>query len=371
MNIILQPFIDNNLGDDLMIKLFAKKFKQHKIIILSDDTLFNSGFKEEKNIIFYSPNMYEDVFKIADIHIIIGGSMFILKIQSIKDAVKLRYRYFESKKLKKIAKKNNIKTAVIGANLGPFDKNNYGLMLAKYELNTKDFITVRDKYSYQTLYYSNCVNISNNVTEYPDIVYGLRKYLPSDEINKKYGLGISAYRSTNKKQNYENYLAYAKISDEFISKTGKKVAIFSFDSEDQNDLISAYYIKEFSEYPEMIEIVPYLRNIELFLEKFSLCENFLATRFHSAILSQVYDIPFYALGYSNKMKNLMNDQNKLSYFSELKNLNKDLNKISEKILSGDLARCDNIEELSRRSQGHFKKIEILINSIKDTKGQIL
>lgn len=57
-------------------------------------------------------------------------------------------------------------------------------MLAKYELNTKDFITVRDKYSYQTLYYSNCVNISNNVTEYPDIVYGLRKYLPSDEINK-------------------------------------------------------------------------------------------------------------------------------------------------------------------------------------------
>ena len=44
--------------------------------------------------------MYEDVFKIADIHIIIGGSMFILKIQSIKDAVKLRYRYFESKKLK-------------------------------------------------------------------------------------------------------------------------------------------------------------------------------------------------------------------------------------------------------------------------------
>ena len=88
MNIILQPFIDNNLGDDLMIKLFAQKFKQHNIIILSDDNLFNSGFKGEKNITFYSPNLYKEVLEIADIHIIIGGSMFILKIESIKDAVK-------------------------------------------------------------------------------------------------------------------------------------------------------------------------------------------------------------------------------------------------------------------------------------------
>ncbi len=369
MNIILQPFIDNNLGDDLMIKLFAQKFKQHNIIILSDDNLFNSGFKGEKNITFYSPNLYKEVLEIADIHIIIGGSMFILKIESIKDAVKLRYRYFESKKLKKFAKKNNIKTAVIGANLGPFDKKKYGLKLAEYELNTKDFITVRDNYSFETLHNSTSSNISNNVTEYPDIVYGLRLSLPNTIINKKYGLGISAYRSSNKKQNYDNYLAYAKISDEFINKSGKKVAIFAFDSEDQNDLISAYYIKEFSKFPDMIEIVPYLRNSELFLKNFSACEKFLATRFHSAILSQVYDIPFYALGYSNKMKNLMTDQKKLNYFSELKDLKKDVDKITENIISGNLAKCENIEELAQESQGHFNKIEILINSIKETKGR--
>lgn len=369
MNIVLQPYIDNNLGDDLMIKLFSRKFKQHNIIIFSDDDLFNSGFECEKNITFYSPNLYKQVLKFADIHIIIGGSMFILKIESIKDAIKLRYRYFEAKKLKKFAKKYKIKTAVIGANLGPFDKKNYGLKLAEYELNSKNLITVRDNYSFQTLDSSTSDNISKYVKIFPDIVYGLRLTLPNTKSVKEYGLGISAYRSANKKQNYDNYLAYTTIADEFINRTGQKVAVFAFDSEDENDLISACYIKEFSKFPSMIEIVPYLRNTESFLEKFSACEKFLATRFHSAILSQVYEIPFYALGYSNKMKNLMIDQNKINYFSKLKDLKKDTNKIIEKIISGNLAKCENIEELAQKSQGHFENAEILINSIEETKGQ--
>lgn len=54
MNIILQPFIDNNLGDDLMIKLFAKNSSNIKLLFYPMILYLIQDLKKKK-ILFFTP----------------------------------------------------------------------------------------------------------------------------------------------------------------------------------------------------------------------------------------------------------------------------------------------------------------------------
>ena len=50
----------------------------------------------------------------------------------------------------------------------------------------------------------------------------------------------------------------------------------------------------------------------------------IAIRFHSAILSDIYKIPFLPIVYSNKMQNLLDDMNFKGRSIDLNNLNDNL-----------------------------------------------
>ena len=50
MKIVLNAYLDNNLGDDLMIKLFAEYFSTDDIYINVDNTIFKEPFKDITNI---------------------------------------------------------------------------------------------------------------------------------------------------------------------------------------------------------------------------------------------------------------------------------------------------------------------------------
>ncbi|MBZ5964362.1 polysaccharide pyruvyl transferase family protein [Leuconostoc gelidum subsp. gasicomitatum] len=353
MNIAVDAYLDNNLGDDLMIKLFANYFSEHEIYIFKNETIVKKSFEDLPNITFFEPQQYKELLNIIDLHVTIGGSMFIL--DSFKKWVRFRHRIRNAK----ILKRRGIKSAVIGSNLGPFDKNNIGLFLSKWELKYKDLITVRDRMSYDLLIDEK---VKSPVKLFPDIVFSQL----SEKKTATYSLGVSVYRSKDPK--YDNFLNYENLTtvvDQHIKNFGGKVALFAFDSEDENDLVAAYYIKELSQYKKNIEIIPYLNNSDYFIEEFSKCEKILGIRFHSSVLALRLGIPLFSIYYSNKTINLMKDLKLQKFAISLSEFDSKKKQIEININNNNLAMLslDKRQQILNKSLGHFKEVEKLMNQI--------
>lgn len=350
MKIAIDAYLDNNLGDDLMIKLFANYFSEHEIYIFKNETIVKKTFADVPNIIFLESNKYKEMLNVIDMHVTVGGSMYIL--DSFKKWIQFRHRIRNAM----ILKRRGIKSAAIGFNLGPFDKRNIGLFLSKWELKYKDLITVRDRMSFNLLT-TGRTKLSANL--FPDIVFSQS----NEKKTSKYSLGVSVYRSKNPKyDNFLNYESMAKLVDNHIKKSGGKVALFAFDSEDENDLVAAHYIKTMSQYKENIEIIPYLNDSNYFIEKFSECEKIVGIRFHSSVLALGLGIPFFSVYYSNKTVNLMKDLKLQEFTASLTDFTSQVNQIETDVENNNLAvlSVDNRKQISNESLGHFKKVEELL-----------
>lgn len=348
MNIMLRAYLDNNLGDDLMIKLLVERFPQHNFWLYSNSTTVSNTYKKHSNVKVKSIDKIKTDLKYIDVFITIGGSIFQLKTfkQHLTRVSKILFLKF--------LKFKKIKVITLGANLGPF-ANKFSYKLVELELRQNNLTTVRDSDSMKII--DNFKGIKNcHKTE--DIVY----YLNEMNGKKKSGLGISTYRSTNNNENnFDNYLTLSKIADEYIERTGENVKLFAFDSEKENDLVSAHHIYNLSKNKEKILIIPYLGDIEAFLAEFSNCQRLIAIRFHSAILADIYKIPFLPIVYSNKMKNLLEDKNYTGLSLPLADLKSDLdiNLVIDSLITGNRI-VNNFVKQEQRDPIHFEELEKIL-----------
>lgn len=353
LKIAIDAYLDNNLGDDLMIKLFANYFSEHEIFIFENEAIIQSSFEDVDNITFLDPNTYNDELKKMDLHVTIGGSMFIL--DTLKKWIRFRHRIYNAKLIKKIG----IKSVIIGSNLGPFDQRKFGFFLTKWELKYKNLVTVRDHKSYTMLQESG---IKVPIYEFPDMVFS------QDVIRKslKYSLGISVYRSKSGEiNNFSKYKSLAKIVDAHVQNTGGIVGLFAFDSENENDLVAAHYIKKLSQFPEKIEIIPYLNDSKRFIDEFARTAKVLGIRFHSSVLALKLGIPLFSIYYSNKTKNLMRDLNLDEYTASLSEFETRHDQINLSLKQNKLAVLTEAqrEMMMKNSLGHFKVVEDLIREV--------
>ncbi len=351
MKIAVKAYLDNNLGDDLMITLMANRFPQHEFILYTKDSLIMESFKHIKNIVI-KPNFTKEDLTYIDAYVIIGGSIF--QLDSFIAQIR---RLLHINQLRKI-RKRNIPIATIGCNLGPYC-NNIGIKLTKFELKYNDLVTVRDKYSYDLI--KSFKKIKNFYLA-DDIVYN---FIDNLHVNNKNGLGICAYRSLKfKENNLDNYNALAKIADIYIEKTKKRVKLFAFDSGSENDIAAAYYIYKLAEKKEYIDIIPYISNQDEFLKEFKSVERMIAIRFHSAILADIFRIPFLPIIYSNKMENFLKDRGYTGIAIKTKNLNMNLNidNIVNKIILGEEI-FNNFIKYKGNSKIHFDELEKLLKKI--------
>lgn len=304
MKIAIWAYLDNNIGDDLMIKLIANRFKNHDFYLYTNKSTIRNSYKEYINITIRDTSSLKTDMQEIPVFLSIGGSIFNnmnSKIGIISRVVRLLH--LVSLRCK------GVKIITLGCNLGPYN-NWVGPLLTKLELRLNHLTTVRDKSSYSMVCdfrtIKNCY-VAN------DIVYNL---IPEKPVKKNTGLGISAYRSLrDRDNNYDNYYALAKVVDSYIDTTKKNVRIFAFDTENENDISAAFHIYNLCNNKSEIEIIPYLGDERSFLNKFSECERMIAIRFHSAILSDIYKIPFLPIVYSNKMKSwLFDNEYKGDYF---------------------------------------------------------
>lgn len=327
MKVMVSAYLDNNIGDDLMIKLMAKYFISHEFYLYSNKSIIKKTFADCENIVVRKQSDLKNDIPKVDLFLSIGGSIF-------NDLNSLRGQINRLRKIKfiKKLKRKGVKIATIGCNLGPYT-GKIGPILTKYELKLNDLVTVRDKSSFELL---TSFKTIKNFHLANDIVYNYK--ITKNNVLKDCGLGISAYRSLRKDENnYMNYLKLSDIVDEYIDKTDKNVRLFAFDTENENDLSAAYHIFNLSKNKEKIEIVPYLGDISSFIKKLNKCERFLSIRFHSAVLSDLFSIPFFPVIYSNKMESLLSDRSYTGEKIYLKDIDDKLQteKIVDTIIEGE------------------------------------
>lgn len=297
MKVMLFAYLDNNIGDDLMLKLISERFPDFKFYFYTSNTVVKNTLNQFENFISRDPIDRNEDLIYVDAILSIGGSIF-------NDLNTIRGKLARIRKILflKKAKNKGKKIITLGCNLGPYN-DQLGVFLTLFELKMNSLVTVRDRASFDLIDSNRKLN---NLHLADDIVYNLDFYLAKE---LKSGLGISAFRSTHiGENNYQNYQALAKIADEYIKKNNKIVKIFAFDSETENDLAAAHHILELIENKNMVKIVSYIGNVDNFLSEFSSCECQIAIRFHSAILSDIFKIPFYPIAYSNKMKEFIGDK---------------------------------------------------------------
>lgn len=134
----------------------------------------------------------------------------------------------------------------------------------------------------------------------------------SDKELESYSSIINTYIELIKTRDFMN-----KIIDEVNLDTTPKALMNSlqFITKANTPIIEIRYVSSNPEVAEAVisaitenfEVVNYEGNIDEFLEKFESMENIIGTRFHSVILSQVFNQGLYPFIYSDKTLNVLRD----------------------------------------------------------------
>jgi len=370
MKIFVFAYLDKNLGDDLMIRMLASELKEHELYIDCANPILTRGFNDLNNVKFINfEKGIKEKFKHLqqfDGYITIGGSIFIIRTN--KDALQRLLKRFILLKLLKIT---GMKIATIGCNLGSFGSK-FCKWVACWELSCSDLVTVRDSYSYKILSKTRkkkyLMKFDDIVMNYP-IIEG-----KSDKMDIVQNcLGISVYRArANSEINLLNYKKMAELADEYIIRTGGKVLLFAFDTENENDLSAAYNIIEIAKNKTSIEIIAYCNKPEYIIDNMKRCTKFIATRFHSAILAIRLGIEFIPISYSNKMNNMLDD---IGYNGLCINLNEinnfDISKIMNFLENTDENLKVYVPSMAYNGINHLKAVRAYLENDKNSLSLLL
>lgn len=360
MKVFLNSYLNNNLGDDLMIDIMCKRYPNHQFYISNINRLSNIACKS-KNLHIVSSisptgNQY---FQRA-----INKGLSYLKIpklQVIKEFTKGKYDvYMElgGSIFMQVTKKswiNKVRDSqyvikncnhnfIVSSNFGPYQteafKDSYGKLFSQF-----DDVIFRDEYSYSLFSNLDSVRIC------PDIVYNLDcKSSPEDIV----GVSVISLDNVGVISNKDIYIQGLV---DLINEIGKekKIVLFSF-CENEGDLETCKVIKENCDDNIDIEIYNHVDLDESinYMSKFS---AMICTRFHACVMAVNLKIPFLPVIYSKKTDNMLDGISYNGYRwriseGESLNLNAAIN---------SLIKLEDIDySIKEKCKNHFIKLDMIL-----------
>lgn len=302
----IQGYLNNNLGDDLMINFLKNNILMHDkkasiIMLKKKHDLFNA-------------------LHLSNYFIRIGGSLYQeFKYNNNKKGIRKMYLFFKLLKFIK-REKNRSKIIFINNSIGPIITKDFEKKTTKL-CKQADFISVRDKYSYDFLDQRGVKSIFC-----PDSVFLLYELLNKDycvksKVIRNNILGLSLlpflelfYLDYQGQKIINNNIA--KIISQLLAKDRYKIIrFFEFCSGTEND--KGNFIKIVNlinpKLRNRIQIINYSGDIKQFLNYMAECSFFICNRFHSITLALILKIPFLAIDHHPKVYNFLID-NKLEEF---------------------------------------------------------
>lgn len=329
----LYAYLENNLGDDLMINILLNRYKNYRFyycdewersdVFLKYKNFFtfkiieqkfksvNNFFnlflpKSKKNYLINYISNYIDKHTICSVYI--GGSIFMQH-----GDVRYGYGNILRDKLKRL---NDGKLFIIGASFGPYFQEEYLEIYRKFFSKCRG-VTFRDYHSF------NLFKDLKQVKYASDVVFALKNNNQQNEnvVDKQVVISIVNFET---KDYYDDYKKFIKNFCIEVANRNKYPVLVSFCKyEGDEKAVSDIY----DTLPETVKSITkkifYSEdNIDVLLKLFQRCCFVLATRFHSMILALKFNKPFFAISYAPKVSDYLNDLNFDCYcnLSEIKKI---------------------------------------------------
>ncbi|WP_179879718.1 polysaccharide pyruvyl transferase family protein [Priestia megaterium] len=307
MKILVDAYVEKNLGDDLFLKILFDRYpSQVEWFVTCDSEDELKAFETYTNVKGFNKKIHK--YKDFDGVINIGGSIFMQSGNWWIRQLFNRLTYAIPMKLR------NKPLFIIGCNYGPSTNK---LMDRLNHLFMKLFVTdisFRDKESY------NMFGDIKQARYNPDIVYGLdtAKFTNIERNNNKFGICIMSF--SDKKINNDFINKVVEITKE-LCEENYEVEFYSF-CEKQNDLDTYNKIQEIlgESYKNKISHYMYEGNLTEYLTKFNSLSYIITLRFHSLILAQIFKMKYYPIVYSKKTSNVLHDQDYKGKYTKIENV---------------------------------------------------
>lgn len=341
----LNAYLNHNVGDDLMVEILLSRYPEVMFYFdgsasVSDKFLQYKNFRNKEYyyrkygrfnrlfnmLTFNKLNNYffSKLFKKIESRVIcsvyIGGSLF----QQNKD-VDVN-KFIESIRNKEICLERN-PMFVIGANFGPYYDSR---IRDEYEI----YFSKCRGVMFRELYSCNLFPNLSNVKYAPDVVFNLGD-ISIDKVSHgdyKNAVAISVLnvidRPTINKDAYYNFIV--ECCDRVIEKGMVPVLTSFCEGEKDREAVDAIYGMLSDSSQKITQCLYYKNNIGEVLSLFKNSKFVFATRFHAMILALYYKKPFFAISYSSKMSNVLEDIGCTNYTEINSVTNCNVNEIFEK-----------------------------------------
>jgi colanic acid/amylovoran biosynthesis protein len=350
LRIAVDAYFNNNLGDDLFLEILLNRYEEAVFDFMVRDISACKAFMNSPRVNFKSRKQVLRNIKNYEAYIFIGGSLF----QEPK-YWKKQWKIFNfTVSLFNLFKKS---TFVLGCNFGPVKTELYRRSYTK-TFKKLTHITVRDQYSFNAL-----KELKTNLTVHPDIVLSMKNNNKINKNNKVVGISVIDWP---RNKNFQEYLDFnLNLIQQLILEENKLVRLFSFqNTEHISDLkiINKIIDKLDESIREKIDIVSYDGDIRSFLNKYSECHAMVTSRFHSLILSLIYEQSIFSIIYSNKTLQTTEFLD-LSIDSLVLNSLKssDVNEVKDIVVDNKINYDKRkLSSLSQDAEKHFEKLDKVI-----------
>lgn len=344
MRILVDAYLEKNLGDDLFLKILFDRYPSSiEWFVICDNINKLEAFQNYPNVKMFDKK--NTSIKQFDAAVNIGGSIFMQNGRWWIRQLLHRLSYSFPLKMKKAP------VFILGANYGPSDSklmDFFNKLFIKYFV--KD-ICFRDLSSYKKFQDLQQVRYGS------DIVYSLNtsNYQKNKfDKNNRIGISIMFFKDTKIQNAYINTIT--KMTKRFI-ELGNSVEFFAF-CESEGDIKSYDMIINNLEnkYLNKICINTYTGDIENYLNRINNMDIFITLRFHSLILAQILKIKYYPIVYSMKTVNVLKDQNFNGKYTFIENIDE----IDADYVLENLANYPIKSELRDKALLHFEELDKFI-----------
>lgn len=355
-------YFAKNIGDDLFLKILFDRYPNVEWDLMTANRNYKEIFNEYENVnivytyrnINFGKYDFNLFFKLNEILlnynkyeglINLGGSIFM-------ESPAWRMKKDERKYLVEKFKEKNKKTFILGANFGPFKDQNF---VEEYKKLFPDYddICFRDNYSYSIF------NDLDNVRVAPDIVFSLGKFYKTEPKEKKIGFSIINLSKREGLKEFQDIYnqKIVQLIEKYI-ELGYKINLFSFcENEGDLEIINALRDKVSTDKKNALVVINYEGNINPFLEEFKTCELIIGSRFHSVILSLLFEQAVYPLIYSDKTYNVLKDLGMEDVCCYIKDIEKlDIDTVISTALKNKLQN----KTILKEAEKHFEKLDAYI-----------
>lgn len=362
MKIFLQAYLNNNVGDDMMIDFICKRYPQHDFFVMNINCLkqiacqnenlhiINSIIPTKKQIFLRLFNKGLSYFGIPKIQLILyfrknkydvnfelGGSIF-------------KQVTFKSW-MNKIRDANVIidhcnYNIISGCNFGPYYTNDF---LSEHKKLFKKYnsISFRDAYSY------NLFPNYSNTSLYSDIVF-CTYFPPKKKCKNLIGISVTNLNNSEFKK-YADYYIKGMIEIINILTKDNDIVLLSF-CKNEGDTEACQIIKNKCQRKDAISIYEH-NDVSKTKDLIGNIRAMICTRFHANILAIKQKIPFVPVIYSNKTQCMLDDLNFIGYRWNIMNSEKaDISKIIRQLNTIPKVNYNKTED----ALGHVKYLDSIL-----------